>query len=161
VTVVAHDPPLEQVGRPAAPRRRTRLRLILVGVVLAGALVFLLVEGLGNALNYFDTVHQALAHKSSLGTTTFRLEGVVVKGSIRPTELGTDFVIAEGDQRVPVHNTGSPPGLFQADIPVVVVGHFSASSSDTFVSNQIMVKHSTDYIAAHPNRVRAPNGTVR
>jgi cytochrome c-type biogenesis protein CcmE len=161
MTVVERDAPASPARRPAPVRRRTRLRLLLVGVVLAGALVFLLVEGLGNALNYFDTVHQALAHKSSLGTTTFRLEGVVVKGSIRPTALGTDFVVAEGAERVPVDNTGSPPGLFQADIPVVVVGHFSTVSSDTFVSNQIMVKHSADYIAAHPNRVRAPNGTVR
>jgi cytochrome c-type biogenesis protein CcmE len=161
VTVVERDAPPAGPRPPEAPRRRTRLRLIVVGVVLAGALVFLLVEGLGNALNYFDTVHQALAHKSSLGTTTFRLEGLVVKGSIRPTALGTDFVVSEGDQRVPVRNTGSPPGLFQANIPVVVVGHFAAASSDTFVSNQIMVKHSANYIAAHPGRVRAPNGTVR
>jgi cytochrome c-type biogenesis protein CcmE len=161
MTVIDEDPPAAPVGRPSTPRRRTRLRLGIVGVVLAGALVFLLVEGLGNALNYFDTVHQALAHKSSLGTTTFRLEGVVVKGSIRPTQLGTDFVVSEGDERVPVRNTGSPPGLFQANIPVVVVGHFTAESSDTFVSNQIMVKHSATYIAAHPSRVRAPNGTVR
>jgi cytochrome c-type biogenesis protein CcmE len=152
---VASPPP------PSAPRRRARLRLIAAAVVLAGALVFLLVEGLGNALNYFDTVHQALAHKASLGTTTFRLEGVVVKGTIQPTRLGTDFVVSDGNQRVAVHNTGSPPGLFQPNIPVVVVGHFLATSSDTFVSDQIMVKHSATYIAAHPNRVRAPNGTVR
>jgi cytochrome c-type biogenesis protein CcmE len=161
VTVIERDPAPARPRPPDAPRRRTRLRLIVVGVVLAGALVFLLVEGLGSALNYFDTVHQALAHKSSLGTTTFRLEGVVVKGSIRPTALGTDFSVSDGDQRVAVRNTGSPPGLFQADIPVVVVGHFAATSSDTFVSDQIMVKHSATYIAAHPGRVRAPNGTVR
>jgi cytochrome c-type biogenesis protein CcmE len=161
VTVVERDAPPAGPRPPDAPHRRTRLRLIIVGVVLAGALIFLLVEGLGNALNYFDTVDQALAHKSSLGTTTFRLEGLVVKGSIRPTALGTDFSVSEGDQRVAVRNTGSPPGLFQADIPVVVVGHFAATSSDTFVSDQIMVKHSATYIAAHPGRVRAPNGTVR
>jgi len=160
VTVVERDPSVRD-ARPSPPRRRARLRLAAAALVLVGALVFLLVEGLGNALDYFDTVHQALAHKSSLGTTTFRLEGVVVKGSIRPTPLGTDFVVSEGAQRVAVHNTGSPPGLFQANIPVVVVGHFATASSDTFVSDQIMVKHSASYIATHPGRVRAPNGTVR
>ncbi|SRR5579875_78560 len=145
---------------PVDARRRTRRRLWLVAAVLVGALVFLLVEGLGSSLDYFDTVDQALAHRAALGTSTFRLEGVVVPGSIRPTPRGTDFTIAQGPERVPVENTGSPPQLFQANIPVVVVGHFAAGSR-LFVSNQIMVKHSADYIAAHPNRVRAPNGTVR
>lgn len=141
--------------------RRTRRRLWLVAAVLVGAFVFLLVEGLGSSLNYFDTVDQALAHRADLGTSTFRLEGVVVPGSIRATAKGTDFTIAQGSEKVPVENTGSPPQLFQANIPVVVVGHFAAGGSLLFVSNQIMVKHSADYIAAHPNRVRAPNGTVR
>jgi hypothetical protein len=44
---------------------------------------------------------------------------------------------------------------------VVVVGHVAAADSPTFVSDQIMVKHSADYIAAHPARVKAPNGSVR
>jgi cytochrome c-type biogenesis protein CcmE len=126
-----------------------------------GALVFLLVEGLGSSLDYFDTVDQALAHRASLGTTTFRLEGVVVPGSIQRTEQGTDFVVAEGVDRVPVKNVGSPPELFQQNIPVVVVGHFAGLGSRVFLSNQIMVKHSADYIAAHPQRVKAPNGSVR
>jgi hypothetical protein len=30
-----------------------------------------------------------------------------------------------------------------------------------FEGTQIMVKHSASYIAAHPNRVKAPNGTSR
>jgi cytochrome c-type biogenesis protein CcmE len=129
--------------------------------VLAAALVFLLVEGLGSSLNYFDTVDQALAHKATLGTSSLRLEGVVVPGSIRRTTVGADFTVSEGKRFVPVQNTGSPPELFQPDIPVVVIGHFESESSNTFVSNGIEVKHSANYIAAHPQRVRAPNGTVR
>ena len=146
---------------PSESRRRTRRRLWLVGAVLVAALVFLLVEGLGSSLDYFDTVDQALAHRGTLGTSTFRLEGVVVPGTIQTTAVGTDFVVSEGSARVPVHNSGSPPELFQQNIPVVVVGHFSGPASTLFVSNQIMVKHSAKYIAAHPGRVRAPNGSVR
>ncbi len=154
-------------ARPAGPTRRppmrtrTKLRLWIMAFVLVGALVYLLVEGLGSSLNYFDTVDQALAHKAALGTTTVRLEGLVVPGSVHPTAVGTDFLISDGTRRVEVHNTGSPPGLFQPNIPVVVVGHFHSATSTTFDSDQIMVKHSQYYIAAHPNRVRAPNGSVR
>lgn len=153
--------PVETLPTPRRSRPNHRLRLIVVFAVLAGALVFLLVEGLGSSLDYFDTVSQALGHKTTLGTSSLRLEGTVVPGSIQRTATGADFVISQGSQRVEVRNSGSPPELFQPDIPVVVVGHFASTASTTFVSNQIMVKHSATYIAQHPNRVRAPNGSVR
>ena len=145
----------------SSTRRRTRRRLWFVAAVLVAAFVFLLVEGLGSSLDYFDTVDQALAHRGTLGTSTFRLEGLVVAGTIRRTAVGTDFTVSEGVEQVSVDNVGSPPELFAQDIPVVVVGHFAGSGSELFLSNQIMVKHSPDYIAAHPNRVKAPNGSVR
>jgi cytochrome c-type biogenesis protein CcmE len=158
---VTGAPALERPAAPPPAPRRTRRRLLVVGAVLVAALVFLLVEGLGSSLDYFDTIDQALAHRTTLGTSTFRLEGVVVAGSIRRTATGTDFSVSEGSSTVAVENSGSPPELFQNDIPVVVVGHFASASSTVFVSNQIMVKHSADYIAQHPNRVKAPDGSVR
>lgn len=145
---------------PRRPRPRRRLRLVLVFAVLGAAVVFLLVEGLGSSLDYFDTVHQAVTHRASLGTSTFRLEGTVVAGTVHDTARGTDFTISGGGDRVAVVNRGSPPQLFQATIPVVVVGHFASAGSDTFESDQIMVKHSATYIAEHPARVRGRNGTV-
>ncbi len=79
--------------------------------------------------NYFDTVNQAFAHRSTSGTRTFNLEGDVVPGSIHATAVGTDFAIAQGSHTVAVTNTGSPPQLFQANIAVVVVGHFTSEVS--------------------------------
>jgi cytochrome c-type biogenesis protein CcmE len=132
-----------------------------VGAVVIGAVVFLLAEGLGSSLDYFDTVGQALSHKASLGTGTFRLEGVVQPGSIHNTGVGTDFTVSGNGRTVPVHLTGSPPELFQPNIPVVAVGHFTSATSTRFVSNQILVRHSASYTAKYPGRVRAPNGSSR
>lgn len=159
-TDVATVAPLPPPAGAPVPRRRHRARLVLVFAVLAAAVAFLLVEGLGSSLDYFETVHQALAHRASLGTTTFRLEGTVVAGSVRPSATGTDFTVSGGGETVAVVNRGSPPQLFQPTIPVVVVGHFASATSDTFRSDQIMVKHSATYIAEHPGRVRGRNGTV-
>jgi cytochrome c-type biogenesis protein CcmE len=147
-------------GGPALPNlhRRTGKRLWLVFAVLLAAFIFLLVEGLGSSLNFFDTVDQAFAHRATLGTRTFNLEGDVVAGSIRSTAVGTDFTISEGRNKVTVANTGSPPQLFQNYIPVVVVGHFASATSDAFVSHQILVKHSENYCAAHPDRVKSTKG---
>jgi len=135
-----------------------RVRYAVVGLVLVGALGFLVAKGLGTALNFYLPADQAVAQRASLGTRTFNLEGVVERGSIHPTPNGVDFVVSSGATRVRVQNTGSPPDLFQPEIPVIAVGHFDGS---TFVSDQILVKHSSDYIAQHPGRVTAPNGTKR
>jgi len=160
-TTTEHNPPSPPTADvpdgPALPpskRRRTSRRVLFVFALLVIAFVFLLVEGLGSSLDYFDTVDQALAHKSSLGTQTFRLEGTVVPGTIHATSNGTDFDICQGGASVPVTNVGSPPQLFAPRIPVVVVGHFASTASHRFDSNTIMVKHSSTYTAEHPGRVK-------
>lgn len=148
---------------PAPPtRRRARRRTIGVLVVLVLAVLALLSQGLLHSLNYFETVDQALSARAKLGTQTFRLEGVVKPHTIERTASGASFWITGGDSKeVFVDAHGSPPQLFQANIPVVVVGHFSSTTSDRFDGTQILVKHTAAYIAAHPKRVKAPNGTVR
>jgi cytochrome c-type biogenesis protein CcmE len=139
---------------PLRPRRRMSWRVLAVFALLAIALAFLLVEGLGSSLNYFDTVDQALANKHSLGTQTFRLEGTVVPGTIHPTTAGSDFSVCQGPHVIHVANTGSPPGLFKSRVPVVVVGHFASDASPEFISNSILIKHSATYTAQYPNRVK-------
>jgi cytochrome c-type biogenesis protein CcmE len=139
-------------------RTSHRLRYAIVGLVLLGSLVFLLAKGLGSALNFYLPADQALAQRATLGSQTFNLEGVVKAGSVHDVSGGVDFVVTAGNASVQVDNSTSPPQLFQPNIPVIAVGHFSGT---TFVSDQILVKHSSTYIAAHPGRVTAPNGSKR
>jgi cytochrome c-type biogenesis protein CcmE len=142
-------------------KRRGRWRTIGVLVVLALAVLALLSQGLLHSLNYFETIPQAMGSRAKLGTETIRLEGVVKRHSISRTSSGASFEMTGGGKAVFVNAHGSPPQLFQANIPVVVVGHFTNSTSDSFYGTQILVKHTASYIAAHPKRVKAPNGTVR
>lgn len=155
---VASD--LSPVAAPPT-KRRGRWRTIGVLVVLVAAVVALLSQGLLHSLNYFETIDQAMSSRAKLGTQTFRLEGVVKPHTIERNADGASFWMTDGTQEVYVNAHGSPPQLFQADIPVVVEGHFTSETSDTFYGTQIIVKHTASYIAAHPNRVKAPNGTVR
>jgi cytochrome c-type biogenesis protein CcmE len=140
------------------PRRKRRLRYFVAGAILLGAFGFLLAEGISNSLNYFETVNQAVKMRAQLGTTTFRLEGLVVPGSIHRTTTGVDFTVESSGVSEAVVETGQPPQLFQPDIPVVLVGHFAGSF---FSSDQILVDHTSQYIEEYPNRVKAPNGSVR
>lgn len=147
---------------PPPSRARSRRRSIVVVVVLVAAVFALLSQGLLSNLNYFETVDQALAHRATLGTSTFRLEGLVAKGTIERTNAGATFYLdGSRTNQVFVVATGEPPQLFQSDIPVVVDGHFTSSTSRTFDADQIIVKHSASYVAQYPQRVKAPNGSVR
>jgi cytochrome c-type biogenesis protein CcmE len=153
--VVPRDP--VPVGKPR--RRHGMSRLGVVGLVLFIALGFLIYKAISSAVVYFKTAQQAVTSRESLGDSTFQIEGLVVKGSIEKDRDGsvTSFQISSGPVRVDVDNNAPQPALFQQNIPVVLVGHF-VGATNTFASQQILVKHSNAYIAAHPNRVRAPNG---
>jgi cytochrome c-type biogenesis protein CcmE len=149
-------PPL----RSGPPRRRSNRRIYAAGAVVVAAIGFLVFKGVTSAFVYFKTADQAIADRAALGNSTFQIEGTVVTGSrhgSNPAEFS--FEIASKATRVHVVNTGAPPQLFGYGVPVVLVGHF-VGSSDTFASDQILVKHSNQYIAAHPNRVRAQNGVT-
>lgn len=144
-------------ARPWAQPRTTR-RLAAVGVVLLAATGFLLYKGLTSALVYFKTANEAVADRAQLANSTFQLEGVVVKGSVRQLSgARVAFTIEGGGARIPVINDGEPPQLFRAGIPVVVVGHF-VGATDNFASDQVLVKHSNQYVVAHPDRVTVPAG---
>ena len=147
---------------PPPARRSSRRRSIAVLVVIAAAVVALLSQGLLHSLNYFDTVDQVFASRAKIGTTTIRLEGLVKAHTIVRTSSGASFwLTGSGTHEVYVKSKGTPPQLFQANIPVVVEGHFTTSTSTTFDGTQILVKHTSTYIAQHPNRVKAPNGSSR
>jgi len=157
------DAPLDLTPRTTtASKDASRWRTAGVAIVVVAAVVALLSQGLLSSLNYFKTVDEVFAQRHAIGTKEIRLEGVVQKGSILRTATGADFVVTgTATHRVTVHALHEPPQLFQANIPVVVVGRFSTPTSFHFVATQIMVKHTASYTAQHPNRVKAPDGTSR
>ncbi|MGD0081705.1 MAG: cytochrome c maturation protein CcmE [Acidimicrobiales bacterium] len=158
-------PPATDEPVPAAPRRRVavsraqRRRMWAVGIVIVGAIGFLVYKGLTSAIVFFKTANEAVAQRAQLGNSEFQLEGTVVNGTVH--HLSGDvyrFVVESSGVKVSVENTGYPPQMFRPGLPVVVVGHF-LGSSNLFASDQIMVKHSQAYIAAHPGRVKPAAGS--
>lgn len=145
---------------PVPPAIRVRKRTFLgtrrrqagAAVVIAGAVAFLLFQGLGNATEYFKTADQAVADRASLGTRQFRIEGTVLD-DVRRSGNQTAFSITANNVTVPVLDSKEPPELFKPGIPVVLEGHWSASGP-AFDSDLIMVKHSASYAAAHPDRLQ-------
>ena len=130
----------------------TRRRVIVVALVVVAAFGFLVWRGLGNATMYFRTADEAVAQRAELGDRRFRLEGRVVPGSVVETDDGVSFVVVSSEIEVPVVHTGDPPELFQDDIPVVLEGRF-APGRDTYESDRIMVRHTSEYREQYPERV--------
>ena len=135
--------------RPAR-KGQGRLRLAIVLVVVAGAVGFLLVQGLDSATVYFRNVDEAVADRDELADRRFRMQGDVVDGSVDEQGGAVAFEMAFGGETAEVLHRGDPPDLFQPGIPVVVEGHWEG---DVFASDLIVVKHSSEYKAENPDRV--------
>jgi cytochrome c-type biogenesis protein CcmE len=120
-------------------------------VVIGGALGFLVFRGLTNATQYFKTTTEAVRQRAHLGSQQFRIEGTV-ENDVRVVGSQVAFTIYGDCTAVKVLSSGSPSSLFKPGIPVVLDGHWA---SNTYVSNQIMVKHTANYVEAHPGRLQS------
>ncbi|CAN5536841.1 hypothetical protein BH20ACT2_BH20ACT2_20030 [soil metagenome] len=141
--------------RPPARRSRRNLGVgaVVVLVLVAGGIV--LAQGLGSATTYFYNADEAVARRAELGERRFRLQGTVVEdaASVGDTDADSDqvgFAVAYGGEEVEVRHLGDPPELFQVGIPVVLEGHWDGT---VFDSDQIMVKHSSEYEAENSERL--------
>jgi len=128
--------------------------------VFAAAISFLLYQAVTSAFVYFETAKQALSERATLTGKTFQIEGAVLPCSVK--DLGGanyDFVIYSGKTKVQIENHGVPPQLFKPNVDVVLMGHF-IGNTNVFSSNQILIKHSNQYVAAHPNRLQPGNASL-
>jgi len=129
---------------PSAPPTRPRgprLRYIVAGLLCVGAIVYLVVFGLGSNIVYFRTPTEAAREAAH---HRFRLAGAVVPDSVHEVADGVDFEVADDTTHVKVHHQGDTPALFKPGIPVVCEGSWDASRS-TFESDRILIKHDGNY----------------
>lgn len=158
------DGGLDLTPRTTDPRRQRsagarRWAALAVLVVLGGAVLFIVVQARGATL-YFKNADEAVAQRSSLGQSRFRLQGVVVGKGIDDGAAKV-FTVAYGGVSVKVRHTGTEPALFKAGIPVVCEGRWNAAGTQ-FESDRLLVKHTADYKKAddgtyqeeHPDRVK-------
>lgn len=144
-------PELDLTPRTGPTKRRRGLGASIVLVVVVGLLVVVAVKALGSASLFFYNADEAVARRAELGDDRFRLQGTVEPGSVDQTDDGVTFTVAYRGVEVDVVHQGDPPELFQDDIPVVLEGHWDG---EVFASDRILVKHSSEYEADNPDRLR-------
>ncbi|MCP3989276.1 MAG: cytochrome c maturation protein CcmE, partial [Actinomycetia bacterium] len=96
-------------------------------------------------------VDEAVELRDDLGDQNFRMQGTVI------SESGVDdvgallFSIAFNDKMAEVRHVGDEPSsLFANGEKVIVEGHWDG---EVFLSHQILVKHSEEYIEDNPERL--------
>lgn len=136
--------------QPVGPKSKRSIRNLVVVSVIAAALGFVLFQALTSARVFFYNVDEAIEQRDQLGQSRIRMQGNVV------SEDGVDevgallFTVGFGGQTAEVKHVGDEPSdLFELGEAVVVEGHWEG---EVFVSRQVLVKHSEEYVEDNPKR---------
>ena len=125
----------------ASSARRRRLPLLLLALLALVAVVLVAGSGFGGALTYYKTPSELVA--APVSSTTLRLGGLVVRGSLERTGPVTTFTLTDGATDIEVVSRDQPPGTFREGQGAVVEGRLG--SDGVFEADQIIVRHSNEY----------------
>jgi cytochrome c-type biogenesis protein CcmE len=130
------------------PRHR-RLAAIALGVVALGAITALVLTAFEKNLVFFFTPSQVAANEAPQGKT-FRIGGMVEKGSVKREGVEVRFVVTDTARTLPVVYSGALPDLFREGKGVVAQGQLGADG--VFRAREVLAKHDENYMppeAAH------------
>jgi cytochrome c-type biogenesis protein CcmE len=144
----------ETPAQPPAARRRPKRRAwpaaVVLGLVFAAGAIILF-QGLSNASVYFCNANEVGHRADCMPGHRFRVQGTVDAGSVQRNGADTDFTVTYLGATVPVRYVGEPGGIFKEGLPVVVEGRMGTDG--VFAGDRVLVKHTEDYKAQHPDRV--------
>ena len=136
----------------AAPRGRTQRRwipIVVLGVVLvAGGVI--VTQFLRSAVDYYCNADEIGVRSGCDADRRLRVQGTVDAGSLSEVNGDTAFTITFNGVTLPVTYDGQPGGIFKECTPVIVHGRLEG---DTFMGDDIEVKHDSSYEAANPERL--------
>jgi cytochrome c-type biogenesis protein CcmE len=147
--------------------RQKRISLILGGLAVLGVAVALVLNAFQSNLVFFFTPSQIIAKEAPVDRT-FRLGGLVEKGSVHREGIQVSFTVTDTFRAVPVRFEGILPDLFKEGKGVVAQGKLGADG--VFVAKEVLAKHDENYMppeaaealkraAAANARIDAGNGT--
>ncbi|TES90900.1 MAG: cytochrome c maturation protein CcmE [Candidatus Cloacimonadota bacterium] len=101
-----------------------RLKYIIGIIIIIVCIVFLAVKSFRKTGVYYLTVSEVNERKDSLKEKPFRVDGMVVSGSIEwnPEKLLLKFELTDGKEKLPVFHKGIKPDLLGDGKEIVVEG---------------------------------------
>ena len=123
---------------------RHKRAAIVVGVLAAvGVAVALVLSAFNSNLVFFYTPSQIAAKEAPQGRT-FRVGGMVEKGSVQREGVTVRFVVTDTAKEVSVRYDGVLPDLFKEGKGVVAQGQLGADG--VFVAREVLAKHDENYM---------------
>jgi cytochrome c-type biogenesis protein CcmE len=122
-----------------------RKRFVIGGLVIVGALFYIMYGGMQEAMVYFKLPSELKADDGNTRDKLLRMGGMVVKGSLQADvkNLTYRFDLSDGMASIPVLFKGIPPDLFTEGKGAVVEGRIGADG--VFRATTIMAKHAEEY----------------
>jgi cytochrome c-type biogenesis protein CcmE len=129
--------------------RLKRTLAIVFGLAALGTATALVLTAFRENLVFFFTPSQVAANEAPQGRT-FRIGGMVEKGSVLRTGIEVRFVVTDTAKSIPVVYSGALPDLFREGKGVVAQGQLGADG--VFRAREVLAKHDENYMppeAAH------------
>ena len=123
--------------------RTKRLIAILGGLAVLGAATALVLTAFQENLVFFFTPSQVAANEAPQGRT-FRIGGMVEKGSVQRSGIEVRFVVTDTAKNIPVVYRGALPDLFREGKGVVAQGQLGADG--VFRAREVLAKHDENYM---------------
>ena len=124
------------------PRHR-RLIAIAAGLAALGIAAALVLNAFQQNLVFFFTPSQVAANEAPQGRT-FRIGGMVEKGSVKRDGVEVRFVVTDTAKNIPVIYSGALPDLFREGKGVVAQGQLGADG--VFRAREVLAKHDENYM---------------
>jgi len=116
---------------------------IAAGIVCAvGVAVALVLDAFQSNLVFFYSPTQVAAHEAP-PNRSFRLGGLVEKGTVQRDGVHVQFVVTDTAKSVPVRYEGILPDLFKEGKGVVAQGQLQGG---VFVAREVLAKHDENYM---------------
>ena len=123
--------------------RHKRIAAIAIGVVALGAVTALVLRAFNENLVFFFTPTEVAANKAPQGRT-FRIGGMVEKGSVKRDGVDVRFMVTDTAKTLPVTYRGALPDLFREGKGVVAQGQLGADG--VFRASEVLAKHDENYM---------------
>jgi cytochrome c-type biogenesis protein CcmE len=123
--------------------RHKKLAAIGGGIVALGIIAALVLAAFQKNLVFFFTPTQVAANEAPLGRT-FRIGGMVEKGSVKRDGVEVRFVVTDTAKSMPVVYRGALPDLFREGKGVVAQGQLGPDG--VFQAREVLAKHDENYM---------------
>jgi cytochrome c-type biogenesis protein CcmE len=123
--------------------RHKRLIAIAAGLAALGVAAALVLSAFQQNLVFFFTPSQIAANEAPQGRT-FRVGGMVEKGSVKREGVEVRFMVTDTAKTIPVVYSGALPDLFREGKGVVAQGQLGADG--VFRAREVLAKHDENYM---------------